>query len=107
MLCNICKKKKTVNDFGGNMEPIYVCRACKTDIKKCPKCEHIKPASSFYNDSSARSGLHSWCKSCNRRATNIRKFGETKTANFVNFKREIEELRDIRSNSTDLDSYDI
>jgi hypothetical protein len=80
---------------------------CKTDFKKCTKCERSQHASSFHHDVSTKSGLRCWCKSCSKREKNIRKFGETKTANFVNFKRDAEELSDIRSNSTDLDSYDI
>ena len=107
MQCNICKKKKTLTDFGANIDPVYICKTCRTNFKKCPKCEYSQHASSFYGDASSKSGLQCWCKSCNNRARKLRRFGETKTAGFVNFKRDAEELMDIKSNSTDLESYDI
>ena len=33
------------------------------EIKKCPKCSKVKPASGFYT-ASTKGGLASWCKDC-------------------------------------------
>lgn len=34
-------------------------------LKKCVKCDEVKPHAEFHKCSSSRDGMNSWCKSCN------------------------------------------
>ena len=107
MNCWVCTKQKSLTDFGACIDKVYICKSCKTDFKRCAKCENIQHVSSFFHDKSTKSGRQSWCKSCNKQSVNIRRFGETKNASFVNARRDADDLRYARSISTDLESYDI
>ena len=40
-------------------------------MKKCAKCEQVKPAENFYVDRFKKSGLSSYCKICNRTKRNL------------------------------------
>lgn len=38
----------------------------ESDMKKCSKCEVIKPHTEFYKGTSSKDGLYSYCKSCTK-----------------------------------------
>jgi hypothetical protein len=52
------------------MAKIAVLIRYKDSMKTCTKCELIKNESEFYEDASKKSGLKSWCKSCEKQARN-------------------------------------
>jgi len=106
VICYVCKADKNALS-GFDLNGKSICKECKSDFKVCPKCANKKHSTSFYCDRSRKDGRMVWCKSCSRKSKINAIFGQAKTKDFVFSRRKAEELSDIRSNSTDLDSYDI
>ena len=89
LMCNGCSEMKDIEDgfyvnkaTGKPMKPCKACRKSKaaarwqaaklnpnprsTEPKRCGKCGEVRPATDFYADVSALSGLSSWCEDCQK-----------------------------------------
>jgi hypothetical protein len=107
MICIVCKVDKShIAHFSLNGSQ-GICNECKTDFKECTKCKNKKHIDQFHRDQYKKDGRRPSCKSCDRSAVQIRRFGAVKTKHFVNARRNAEEKAYIKLNSTDLDLYDI
>jgi len=105
--CKICKKNKNITDFEANYNVLMVCKSCKFDFVTCTKCKNLKHVNYFYGDRRRKNGRSCWCKSCINNNKKARKYGHVDTAKHVSIRRSVEFDRDIKSISTDLESYDI
>jgi len=67
-LQNWCKECQRVYNHSPQRKAIIKNRVHKViTSKRCPKCGHTLPASSFYRCRSKLYGIHDWCKECQRK----------------------------------------
>lgn len=66
--CKECRKKSN-REWRDRTRAENIARGAAAVEKLCPCCDTVKPASEFYKNACARSGLDSYCKLCSKDLT--------------------------------------